>query len=159
MRERSSRCTESDSLPFIGLNFSLFHYLTEANIPVVRLLDVGGAYGGFRFVDIPNIFRDFSADETLPESYDFTFTDKLMEAQTSSKDARIYVGGASDGTRSALLLSNPTDAPVEVTLDLTGVRREDAEVLRIDATYTLTGITLSDAPFVLPPYSCTELRF
>ncbi len=423
--------------PFIGLNFSLFHYLTEANIPVVRLHDVGGAYGGFRFVDIPNIFRDFSADETLPESYDFAFTDKLMEAlektgcepffrlgvtienqaeikayrttppadtekwarisehiirhynegwangyhlgiryfeiwnepegwlfgdgpsptgmmwsgskadyfhlydvtskhlracfgdsiriggyascgvyecendpelegfknpknefewrvhflhdflrfvgenhcpfdyfswhvyadldvalrhvhyiravlekygfgdvpdilnewnpthdillrstpmaaarvlsyllafqkeptemlcfydarlspseygglfnpdtwrpylayyalkafgdlyrlsdevETSSEDARIYVGGASDGTRSALLLANPTDAPVEVTLDLAGVKREDAEVLRIDAiyTYTLTGIALSDAPFVLPPYSCTEIRF
>ena len=66
--------------PFIGSNDKFFHYLTEAGIPYSRLHDVGGAYGGFRFVDIPNIFRDFDADENLPESYDFTFTDWLITA-------------------------------------------------------------------------------
>ena len=66
--------------PFLGCNDKFFHYLTEAGIPYSRLHDVGGAYGGFRFVDIPNIFRDFDADETLPESYDFTFTDWLITA-------------------------------------------------------------------------------
>lgn len=55
-----------------------FHYLTEAGIPYSRLHDVGGAYGCNRFVDIPNIFRDFSADENDPASYDFTFTDRLL---------------------------------------------------------------------------------
>ncbi len=55
------------------------HYLGEAGIPYSRLSDVGGQYGGYRYVDIPNIFRDFDADETLPESYDFTFTDELLE--------------------------------------------------------------------------------
>ena len=57
-----------------------FHYLTEAGIPYSRLHDVGGAFGGGKFVDIPNIFRNFDADETDPANYDFTFTDKLMEA-------------------------------------------------------------------------------
>lgn len=69
--------------PIIGTKSSPFDYLGEAGIPYSRLHDVGGFFGGFRFVDIPNIFRDFDADETLPESYDFTFTDwlitKLME--------------------------------------------------------------------------------
>ena len=55
-----------------------FHYLTEANIPYSRLHDVGGAFGGGKFVDIPNIFRNFDADVTDPESYDFTFTDRLI---------------------------------------------------------------------------------
>lgn len=56
------------------------HYLKEAGIPYSRLHDVGGRYGGGVYVDIPNIFRDFDADETLPESYDFAFTDQLMES-------------------------------------------------------------------------------
>ena len=57
-----------------------FHYLTEAGIPYSRLHDVGGAFGGNRFVDIPNVFRDFDADENDPKSYDFTFTDFLIKS-------------------------------------------------------------------------------
>ena len=56
-----------------------FHYLTEAGIPYSRLHDVGGAFGGGKFVDIPCIFRDFSADADDPANYDFTFTDLLLE--------------------------------------------------------------------------------
>lgn len=66
--------------PFAGLDFSMFHYLTDAGIPYSRLHDVGGIYGGGRFVDIPNLFRDFSADPDDPASYDFTFTDILIKA-------------------------------------------------------------------------------
>ena len=54
-------------------------YLTNAGIPYSRLHDVGGLFGRNTYVDIPNIFRDFDADETLPESYDFAFTDELIE--------------------------------------------------------------------------------
>ena len=64
--------------PMLGVSDSLFHYLTDASIPYSRLHDVGGVYGGNRFVDIHNIFRDFAADETKEESYDFTFTDILI---------------------------------------------------------------------------------
>ena len=56
-----------------------FHYLTEAGIPYSRLHDVGGAFGQGKYVDIPNIFRNFDADADDPESYDFTFTDLLLE--------------------------------------------------------------------------------
>ena len=65
--------------PVMGLRDRFFHYLGEAGIPYSRLHDVGGQFGGARFVDIPNIFPNFDADETLPESYDFTFTDWLIE--------------------------------------------------------------------------------
>ena len=58
---------------------TFFHYLTEAGIPYSRLHDVGGAFGGGKYVDIPNIFRDFDADVSDPASYDFTFTDLLLE--------------------------------------------------------------------------------
>ncbi len=57
-----------------------FHYMTEAGIPYSRLHDVGGAFGGNRFVDIPNVFRNFDADENDPQNYDFTFTDHLLKA-------------------------------------------------------------------------------
>ena len=57
-----------------------FHYITEAGIPYSRLHDVGGVFGGGRFVDIPNLFRNFDADENDPANYDFTFTDYLIKA-------------------------------------------------------------------------------
>ena len=65
---------------FLKFDFSYINYLKEANIPYSRLHDVGGAFGGNRFVDIPNLFRDFDADENDPASYDFAFTDVLLEA-------------------------------------------------------------------------------
>ena len=52
--------------PFAGMDFSMFHYLTEAGIPFSRLHDVGGMFGGGVFVDIPNLFREFSADPACP---------------------------------------------------------------------------------------------
>ena len=67
-----------------GANFKMFSYLTEAGIPFSRLHDVGGAYGGGRFVDVPNIFRNFDADENLPESYSFAFTDGIIKALMES---------------------------------------------------------------------------
>ena len=66
--------------PFSGVNFEMFSYLKAAGIPFSRLHDVGGAYGGFRWVDVPNLFRDFDADPADPASYDFTFTDLLITA-------------------------------------------------------------------------------
>lgn len=65
--------------PMVGASSQYFHYMTEAGIPYSRLHDVGGVFGGNRFVDVPNIFRDFDADENDPANYDFTFTDVLLE--------------------------------------------------------------------------------
>ena len=59
-------------------DFSMFRYLKEAGVPYVRLHDVGGMFGGNLYVDIPNIFRDFDADENDPASYDFVFTDLYL---------------------------------------------------------------------------------
>ena len=65
--------------PLTGISNTLFHYLKRAGIPYSRLHDVGGWMGGGLYVDIPNIFRDFSADVNDPASYDFAFTDKIIE--------------------------------------------------------------------------------
>ena len=77
--------------PFTGApNDERFRYLTEAHIPYSRLHDVGGSYGGNRYVDIPNIFRDFDADENDPASYDFAFTDWLISALYKADCEPIY---------------------------------------------------------------------
>ena len=70
--------------PFYGTDFGMFHYLTEAGIPFSRLHDVDGFLGGGRYVDIPNLFRDFDADPENPESYDFAFTDLLISELVKS---------------------------------------------------------------------------
>ena len=70
--------------PFIGRPMSpkgnIMHYLSEAGIPYSRLHDVGGVHGADLYVDIPNVFRNFDADVDDPKSYDFPFTDELIEA-------------------------------------------------------------------------------
>lgn len=52
----------------------------QAHIPYCRLHDTNGSYGGTYFVDVPNIFRDFDADENDPASYDFYYTDEYIAA-------------------------------------------------------------------------------
>ena len=67
----------------IGVNeleSEMLQYLKDANIPYSRMHDVGGTFGRNLFVDVPNLFRDFDADENDPDAYDFIFTDKLFEA-------------------------------------------------------------------------------
>lgn len=70
--------------PCLGWNYELFHYLTEAGIPFSRLHDMGGHHGANSYVDIPNLFRDFDADEANPENYDFELTDRLLSALVGS---------------------------------------------------------------------------
>ncbi len=53
---------------------------TEAHIPYSRLHDTNGSYGGTYFVDVPNVFRNFDADENDPASYDFYYTDEYIAA-------------------------------------------------------------------------------
>ena len=60
--------------------FKMMHYLKEAGIPYSRLHDVGGRFGGGVYVDIPNVFPDFDADENLESSYLFDYTDALMKS-------------------------------------------------------------------------------
>lgn len=76
--------------PISGIDGVYMHYLTEAHIPYSRLHDVGGMYGGFIYVDIPNIFRDFSANEYDPASYDFGFTDILLKQLADANCKPIY---------------------------------------------------------------------
>ena len=52
----------------------------EAGFPYARLHDVEYPYGSGEFVDVHCIFKNFDADENLPENYHFELTDKYLEA-------------------------------------------------------------------------------
>ena len=67
--------------------FSFFKYL---GCPRSRLHDCCGTYGGTYFVDVPNIFRNFDADENDPESYDFHYTDEYIRAIINSGANVVY---------------------------------------------------------------------
>ena len=67
--------------PILGWDdFSMFHYLKEIGVKYSRLHDTGGPFGKGIYVDIPNLFRDFDANPYDPASYDFAFTDRLLQA-------------------------------------------------------------------------------
>ena len=65
--------------PLLGIDTKYFKYLSDAHIPYSRLHDVGSWFGRNLFVDVPNIFRDFDADENDPANYDFIFTDIIIK--------------------------------------------------------------------------------
>lgn len=91
---------------------AMFHYLEEAAIPYARLHDVGGPYGQNRFVDIPNLFRDFDADPADPESYDFAFTDLVVSALITHHVEPVFRLGVSienDCTIKAYRIDPPKD--------------------------------------------------
>ena len=50
----------------------------DAGIPFMRPHDACGAFGGAHYIDIPNLFPDFSKDENDPASYDFNLTDAYL---------------------------------------------------------------------------------
>ena len=53
--------------------------LAAAGVPYCRLHDVAGRYGLHHYVDIPNVFPNFDADENDPANYDFAFTDAYLK--------------------------------------------------------------------------------
>lgn len=66
---------------------NFFKYL---GIPRSRLHDCCGTYGGTYFVDVPNIFRDFDADENNPDNYDFHYSDEYITAIVESGANVVY---------------------------------------------------------------------
>lgn len=88
--------------PMRGHDCGMFRYLTEAGIPFSRLHDVGGYFGGGRFVDIPNLFPDPDADPADPGAYRFAFTDLLVTALVKSGTEPFFRLGVSIENECAL---------------------------------------------------------
>ena len=93
-------------LPLHGVNNAPMTYwgrqktFVEAGIPFCRTHDTAGAYGGAHFIDIPNVFPDFDADETDPASYDFALTDAWLGTVVASGTEPFYrLGVTIEGAR------------------------------------------------------------
>ena len=64
----------------VGLPLDLSVLYRELLPPAIRLADIEAPYGTNRFLDVHCIFPDFSADESLEDSYDFAPTDEYLTA-------------------------------------------------------------------------------
>lgn len=64
----------------VGLPLDLTEAYSDLKPSAVRIADVEPPYGTNRFLDVHCIFPDFSADESLPDSYDFTQTDEYINS-------------------------------------------------------------------------------
>ena len=73
---------------------SMYARLCGAHIPYARLHDTGGYFGGTHYVDIANVFPNFDADAEDPSSYDFAFTDVLLQNMTEHGIKPFYRLGA-----------------------------------------------------------------
>ncbi len=67
--------------------WNLFKYI---GAPHSRLHDCCGKWGGSHFVDIPNVFPNFDADENDPASYDFHYTDEYINAILAAGTEIVY---------------------------------------------------------------------
>lgn len=76
-------------------------------IPYSRLHDCCGSYGGTYFVDVPNIFRNFDADENCPENYDFHYTDEYIASIIEAGAQIVYRLGVTIEWGSKKYTSNP----------------------------------------------------
>ena len=61
----------------------------SAGIPYMRTHDTVGMWGGGHYVDVPNVFPNFEADENDPANYDFAFTDGYLAAVVAA-GTKIY---------------------------------------------------------------------
>ena len=82
-----------------GTQLDFAKALAETSLPVVRVSDTASPYGKNQYVDIHCLFPDFSADEQLPESYNFTETDKyLSKIKETGADIIFRLGESLDSS-------------------------------------------------------------
>lgn len=62
----------------------------EIGVPYSRLHDCQGCYGGCYYIDVPNIFRDFDADETDEKNYDFHYSDEYIKGIVAAGTQIVY---------------------------------------------------------------------
>lgn len=96
--------SDGEIKPLSGVNCAPFMYnqgdyvtkvFQAGRIPYSRLHDCMWPYGGYHFIDIPCIFRDFDADEADPASYDFTLSDEYISCIIAAGTKIVYRLGVS----------------------------------------------------------------
>jgi len=115
-----------------------------------------GNYAGMFNPDTYLPRKNYYAFRTFGRLYDYK-----NEIETSSDDSGVYVGGATNGKKAVLAISNPSDRELTCELELCGVDTSDVDIIVTDDTrmYLDTGTKIVDGKITLTPWSCTEIRF
>ena len=93
-----------------GREYDLSEDYRLMNIPVVRLADVDPPYGKNQLIDVNCIFPDFDADPEMPESYNFTETDKYIAAvRAAGAEPVLRLGESPDPYARKLYVKAPRD--------------------------------------------------
>ena len=94
-----------------GKEYDLTEDYRMMNVPVIRLADVDPPYGKNQLVDVHCIFPDFDADPELPESYNFTETDKYIAAvRAAGAEPILRLGESPDHYERKLFVKAPKNA-------------------------------------------------
>ncbi|MBQ6472765.1 MAG: hypothetical protein IJJ33_12340 [Victivallales bacterium] len=151
--------------------------LADAGIPFVRTHDTGGAFGGAHLVDTTNVFPNFSADPSDPDSYDkvsrtyYSFwiynalykLGRCVHSECGEAKDGIYVCAAKDekGAK-AMMVVNRNGLTTEIAMTLKDCNIRNAELLLLDSDHLLTPVNwLLDretASLRMPPFSIALIR-
>lgn len=94
----------------LGKHFDISSDFADMSVPLVRVSDTESPYGKNQYVDVHCIFPDFTADEALPESYNFTETDKyLSKIKDAGADVIFRLGESLDPYERKLFVKRPAD--------------------------------------------------
>ena len=93
-----------------GLPFDFTDEFVSMRVPIVRVGASSGDYGYNQFVNVHSIFPDFSADESLEESYNFLPTD-LYLASVRNTGAEIFycLGESTEPYSRKIYVRSPSD--------------------------------------------------
>ena len=93
-----------------NLPFDFSAEFTEMGIPLVRTAGAAGEYGMNQYINVHCIFPDFSADESLEESYNFLPTDLyLASIRNTGADIFYRLGESREPYSRKLFAKAPSD--------------------------------------------------
>jgi len=69
--------------------------------------------------------------------------------------------GARNEEKGIIIISNYSDTPKSLKLDVKNVSPDDGEVIITDSeyTYTMLDMIITDSALTVKPYSCIEIRY
>ena len=83
------------------------------------------------------------------------------EVITKSDDEDVFVLGARGEDKGVLIISNYSEIPKRVKLDIKGLSADDGDVIITDSEYTYTMLDkiIFESTLAIKPYSCVEIRY
>ena len=83
------------------------------------------------------------------------------EVVSASDDEDVFVGGATNGKRSCLLIANTANEDKEIDLELCGVDANGCDIVMLTDVYSYspTGKKLTDSKLTLPAGSFAQIKF